>query len=74
LADGVAETVATLCAENHVHTVVVTGGVFQNATLLCALNQLLALRGLTVWTNQAVPAGDGGLSLGQAAFASLCAQ
>jgi hydrogenase maturation protein HypF len=57
-----------------VHTVVLTGGVFQNQLLLSIVTDLLTRRGVTVWVNHAVPAGDGGLSLGQAAFASLHAK
>jgi hydrogenase maturation protein HypF len=71
LAKGISQGVATLCAEHQVRTVVLTGGVFQNQLLLSNVNELLTGRGLTVWINHAVPAGDGGLSLGQAAIASL---
>jgi hydrogenase maturation protein HypF len=73
-ANGIAQAAATLCREHQVHTVVLTGGVFHNQLLLSAVNELLAVGGVTVWTNQAVPAGDGGLSLGQAAIASLHAE
>jgi hydrogenase maturation protein HypF len=74
LAKGVSQSVATLSAEHGVRTVVLTGGVFQNQLLLSNVNELLTTRGLTVWVNRAVPAGDGGLSLGQAAIASLRAE
>jgi hydrogenase maturation protein HypF len=71
LADGVATAVATLCAEHELRTVALSGGVFQNQLLLASLHELLAARGLTVWINIKVPASDGGLSLGQAAIASM---
>jgi hydrogenase maturation protein HypF len=74
LAKGVSQGVTALCAEHGVRTVVLTGGVFQNQLLLSNLNEWLTGRGLIVWINHAVPAGDGGLSLGQAAIASLRAE
>jgi len=74
LAKGVSQGVTTLCAEHGVRTVVLTGGVFQNQLLLSNVNEWLTRRGLTVWGNRAVPAGDGGISLGQAAIASLRAE
>ena len=73
-AEGVASATARLCREHEVSTVVLAGGVFQNRLLLSHLNELLSARGLTAWVNQVVPVGDGGLSLGQAAIASLSAQ
>ena len=74
LAKGVSQAVTTLCTEHGIRTVVLSGGVFQNQLLLSNVNEWLTVRGLTVWVNRAVPAGDGGLSLGQAAIASLRAQ
>lgn len=52
--------------------VVLSGGVFQNELLLGAI---VAIRDETdpaipLWTNQAVPPNDGGISLGQAAIAA----
>jgi hydrogenase maturation protein HypF len=68
----ISASVATdLCEREKTQTVVLTGGVFQNAVLLRLMNERLAERGVAVWTNLAVPAGDGGLSLGQAAVASV---
>ncbi len=49
--------------------VILSGGVFQNGLLLKLAKRLLEGRGFTVWTNGAVPANDGGISLGQAAIA-----
>jgi hypothetical protein len=35
------------------------------------LKTLLEAEGFVIWTNRAVPANDGGISLGQAAFAAF---
>lgn len=69
LADGIAATASRLCDQHEVDTVVVSGGTFQNALLL----ELLATRlgALRLWTNRHVPPNDGGISLGQAAFAAI---
>lgn len=49
-----------------------SGGVMQNALLARLLPALLAAHGLTPLCQQEVPPGDGGLSLGQAAWAQAC--
>lgn len=54
-------------------TVALSGGVFQNATLLEGLTALLRRRGFTVLTHRVVPCNDGGLCLGQAVCAGLLA-
>jgi hydrogenase maturation protein HypF len=51
--------------------VVLSGGVFQNEILLQDLKSLLEKGGWEIWANAAVPANDGGISLGQAATAAL---
>ncbi len=51
--------------------VVMSGGCFQNATLLSGLTRTLASYGLETYSHQVVPANDGGLSLGQAVCAGL---
>jgi hydrogenase maturation protein HypF len=71
LARGIAQAVVALCCELEIRIVVLTGGVFQNELLRSSLTDVLAAEGLDVWVNRAVPPGDGGLSLGQAAVASL---
>jgi hydrogenase maturation protein HypF len=57
-----------------IDTVVLSGGVFQNELLLEDLKTPLADAGFNVWTNQAVPTNDGGISLGQAALAAFMDQ
>jgi hydrogenase maturation protein HypF len=71
LARGVADAVLALAESHRVDTVVLSGGVFQNALLLSELHDLLTRQHLHVWTNHAVPANDGGISLGQAALAAV---
>jgi hydrogenase maturation protein HypF len=60
-----------LCEQQKTRTLVLSGGVFQNAVLLGLLHEQLAEQDVQMWTNSAVPCGDGGLSLGQAALASV---
>jgi len=49
--------------------VAMSGGSFQNVTLLNGLSRTLTSNGFTVFTQKAVPSNDGGLSLGQAVAA-----
>ena len=69
LAGAIGGAVRTLAEEAGVDTVVLTGGVMQNALLLEDVRDALGGSGLQLWTNNAVPPNDGGLSLGQAALA-----
>jgi len=50
-------------------TVVLSGGVFQNAYLTARTTALLEEHGFRVVTHHQVPANDGGISLGQAVLA-----
>jgi len=54
-------------------TVVLSGGVFQNRTLLSATATLLEARGLRVLVPERLPPNDGGVSYGQAAVAAVAA-
>ncbi len=69
VAEGLARALVEICKAESLETTVLSGGVFQNELLLQDLKPLLELNGLQVWTNHAVPANDGGISLGQAALA-----
>jgi hydrogenase maturation protein HypF len=51
--------------------VAMSGGSFQNVTLLNGLSRSLASNGFKVFTQKLVPSNDGGLSLGQAVCAGL---
>ncbi|MGO8795298.1 MAG: carbamoyltransferase HypF [Candidatus Sulfotelmatobacter sp.] len=68
IAQGLCDCVKAVCASNDMDTVVLSGGVFQNELLLEDVRELL-VPSFKVWTNHAVPANDGGISLGQAALA-----
>jgi hydrogenase maturation protein HypF len=52
-----------------IQQVVLSGGVWQNQTLLKRTNDLLAANGFTVFIHHQVPTNDGGLALGQAVIA-----
>jgi hydrogenase maturation protein HypF len=71
IAHGVADAVKTLVSTQKIDAIVLSGGVFQNELLLEDLKDELQDTSLQLWTNRAVPANDGGISLGQAAIAAL---
>jgi hydrogenase maturation protein HypF len=56
--------------ESELDEVALSGGVFQNVTLLGRALPLLREAGFTVYTHRLVPPNDGGLSLGQAMIAT----
>jgi hydrogenase maturation protein HypF len=53
----------------HINTAALSGGVFQNVTLLEAAKRGLEEAGFTVLSHRLVPPNDGGLALGQVALA-----
>lgn len=71
VAVGICEALETLRQRTGIETAVLTGGVFQNEMLLDDIHSLSAGGRLRIWTNRAVPANDGGISLGQAAMAAM---
>jgi hydrogenase maturation protein HypF len=71
LGQGVRDALVTICKDHNLGIVVLSGGVFQNELLLEDLKSLLEKESLQIWTNQVVPANDGGISLGQAAIAAF---
>lgn len=69
-----ATAVQRVTRESAVSDVVFSGGVFQNRllrTLLADAEPAAKMHGLRMHFNQSVPANDGGISLGQAAFAAV---
>ena len=71
IAHGLRDALKTISRCHGLDTVVLSGGVFQNELLLEDMKSLLAQGSLQIWTNRAVPANDGGISLGQAALAAF---
>ncbi len=60
----------TLRIVKNIEQVALSGGVWQNITLLRRTLSLLQQAGFTVYIHHQVPTNDGGLSLGQAAIAA----
>ncbi|MBL4682275.1 MAG: carbamoyltransferase HypF [Pseudomonadales bacterium] len=56
--------------ERFIHTVALSGGVFQNKTLFELVLSKLEKDNFNVLTHQQVPANDGGIALGQAVIAA----
>lgn len=68
VAQGSLAAAQMLCEAHSIDLVALSGGVFQNELLLHEIQQL-ALHSIEIWSNQAVPPNDGGISFGQAAVA-----
>jgi hydrogenase maturation protein HypF len=72
--NGLAESVREIClkirSETGIDRVALSGGVWQNITLLGRTLSLLKTSGFRVYIHREVPANDGGLSLGQAMIAA----
>jgi hydrogenase maturation protein HypF len=72
--NGLAQLVRIVTVANRdssgIQKVVLSGGVWQNITLLRRTLSLLRNEGFEVYIHREVPTNDGGLSLGQAAIAS----
>ena len=61
---------ATIRDRHGLETVALSGGVFQNLTVLGGAVTRLETRGFRVLTHSRVPCNDGGISLGQAVVAA----
>jgi hydrogenase maturation protein HypF len=70
VAAATAEAAADVAGRAGLGTVVLSGGVFQNRTLLTATAGGLEARGLRVLVPERLPPNDGGVSFGQAAVAA----
>jgi hydrogenase maturation protein HypF len=72
--NGLLETLGSLAEhlreQTSLNRACLSGGSFQNELLLAGLQEKLSGAGFEVFTHSQVPAGDGGLSLGQAAIAA----
>jgi hydrogenase maturation protein HypF len=71
IAGGLLQAAQSLAHAHKLDITVLSGGVFQNELLLEDVKTGLQRAGLALWTNQSVPPNDGGISLGQAAIATL---
>jgi hydrogenase maturation protein HypF len=70
VADATARACAATAERRGLDTIVLSGGVFQNRLLLERTAATLDAGGLRVLTPERLPAGDGGISFGQAAVAA----
>jgi hydrogenase maturation protein HypF len=70
LVEAFARLACLLRERTKLNRVCLSGGTFQNAYLLEHLGARLGTHGFEVFTHAEVPAGDGGLSLGQAVVAA----
>ena len=70
LAEGVRMVVGKMSQETGIREVALSGGVWQNITLLRRTLSLLQDDGFEVYIHREVPTNDGGLSLGQAMIAA----
>jgi len=72
--DGLVEALAIVARilrkRTSLNTVCLSGGTFQNGCLTDGLEHQLQSEGFEVYTHSQVPAGDGGISLGQAVVAA----
>ncbi|MFN8527353.1 MAG: carbamoyltransferase HypF [Anaerolineae bacterium] len=67
----ICEVCVRLSAQTGISTIALSGGVFQNVTLLGQTLPLLRAAGLQPITHTLVPPNDGGLALGQAVIAGV---
>lgn len=70
IAEMIGQTVHSVRLQTGINLVVLSGGVWQNMTLLNKSLDLLKNDHFIVYTHSQVPTNDGGISLGQAAIAS----
>lgn len=69
LADAALDLCLLLRSREGIQDVALSGGVWQNMTLLAATRKRLESAGFRVYTHRQVPANDGGIALGQTAVA-----
>jgi hydrogenase maturation protein HypF len=70
--NGLAQLALEICQDlrvsRNINEIALSGGVWQNITLLRRTLSLLQMAGFVVYIHHQVPTNDGGLSLGQAAI------
>jgi hydrogenase maturation protein HypF len=66
-----AETCLSIRDETGINEVALSGGAFQNMTLLAGLSLALEEKAFTVYSHAHIPTNDGGICLGQAVCAGL---
>ena len=69
MAAAVADMVRRISLQSGLREVALSGGVFQNGTLLAEVFTILEKNDFTVYVHRQVPPNDGGLALGQAVIA-----
>jgi hydrogenase maturation protein HypF len=72
IADATVAMVKKIKQDTGIRKVALSGGVWQNMTILKKVVGMLQQEGLHVYTNELVPPNDGGLALGQAVVAGTC--
>lgn len=68
---GLVNLIEACAAQANIGHVVLAGGCFANALLATIIDDRLKSGGIQVWRSKHLPAGDGGISLGQARVAQL---
>ena len=68
LAEFIAESCEQIKKRYNIFTVALSGGVFQNSLLTSLTVKKLKSRGFKILLNKMIPANDGGICIGQAAF------
>ena len=71
LARGMAMLGMKIAEERSISSIAFSGGVAYNDHISSAIRDLCVAKGHRFFTNHLVPCGDGGVSLGQAAYAGL---
>ena len=71
LAQGVAAMAMTVAQEHDISAIALSGGVAYNDHIASSIRELCEANGYRFVSNELVPCGDGGVSLGQAAMAGL---
>ena len=71
LAQQITESVCILREQTGIQTAALSGGVFQNRLLTRLCEDMLGAQGITVLRHHLIPPNDGGIAVGQAAYAAM---